>query len=123
VTLVQPSAELRARGLDPTKLDPASRARIKEELFGRHLETLTIEAKAQDQLTCELKEFIDCIQTGASPRAGAAAGREAVVLAERILTCIAKHSWTGVAQGPVGPHQVPASTGTLFPPRLDQEVA
>jgi predicted dehydrogenase len=123
VTLVQPSDALRAHGLDPSKLDPASRARIKEELFGRHLETVTIEGKSQDQLTCELREFVDCVQTGASPRVGASAGRAAVALAERIIGGLRSHSWTGNVSGPAGPCQLPAPLGVLFPPRVEQEVA
>ncbi len=123
VTLVQPSAELRANGLDPSKLDPASRARIKEELFSRHLETYTIDGKAQDQLTCELKEFVDCIQTGTDPRVPGAAGRDAVALADRILQSLRNHAWTGNAPGPAGPCHLPEPGGKLFPHRVDQEVA
>lgn len=123
VTLVQPSAEVLARGLDPSKLDPASRARIKEELFGRHLETHTIDTIPGDQLTRELQEFVNCIQTGARPRVGGIAGRDAVTLADRILASVRNHAWTGNAPGPAGPQHLPAPLGRLFPPRVDQEVA
>src|SRR5262245_59847810 len=58
LTLVQPSVELRERGLDPARLDPAARARIREDLFGRYLETVTRDGQAQDQLTCELTDFV-----------------------------------------------------------------
>lgn len=123
VTLVQPSAELRAHGLDPGKLDAASRAQLKDELFGRHLETLTIDGKAQDQLTCELKEFVSCIKTGDSPRVNGTAGRDAVALAERILTSLRNHTWTGHVSGPAGPRHVPNPVGQLFSPPAKQEVA
>jgi predicted dehydrogenase len=123
VTLVQPSAEVRAHGLDPAKIDPASRARIKEELFGRHLETYTVKAKATDQLTCELKEFVNCVQSGARPRACGNTGRDAVALAERVLTSLRNHSWTGTALGPAGPSRLPPPAGPLFRPHVDQEVA
>ncbi len=123
VTLIQPSAALRAHGLDPSKLDPASRACIKDDLFVRHLETHTVDGKAQDQLTCELKEFARCVTTGECPRADAKAGQAAVALADRILASLRSHSWTGTATGPTGPGQVPMPRGTLFPPRADKEVA
>ena len=123
VTLMQPSAAVRAHGLDPSKLDPASRALLKDELFGRHLETYAIDGKSQDQLTCELEEFVDCVQTGASPRAGGAAGRDAVALAEQILASLRNHAWMGNAPGPAGPCNVPEPVGMLFPPRVEQEVA
>jgi len=123
VTLVQPSAEMRAHGLDPGKLDPASRARIKEDLFGRHFETLTIEGKSQDQLTCELKEFVECVRTGESPRVPGTAGRDAVALAQRIISSLRSHTWMGKNQGPIGPSHLPASKGNLFAPAVEKEVA
>ena len=123
VTLIQPSAELRAHGLDPSKLDPASRARIKEDLFGRYLESFTVDGKAQDQLTCELREFVHSVQTGARPRVHGGAGRAAVALAERVLAGIRNHGWTGSLPGPAGPRSLPLPGGMLFQPRGDQEVA
>jgi predicted dehydrogenase len=123
VTLVQPSAVLRANGLDPSKLDAASRARIKEELFGRHLETFVIDGPAQDQLTRELTEFVQCAQTGTNPRVAGGAGRDAVELAERIIASLEKHAWLGGTSGPVGPRYMPVPTGMLFAPHVEQEVA
>ncbi len=122
LTLIQPSAPLRARGLDPAQLDPVSRARIKEELFTRHLEVHTVNGQHQDQLTAELKHFVACVQTGARPRVNGEDGRNAVALAERILASINRHAWTGTAGGPVGPLQVPAPLGRLFVPSAVQEV-
>src|SRR5207302_1282073 len=56
LTLIQPSEELRRHGLDPSKLDPASRALLKDELFGRHLQVLERDCNnGGDQLTRELK--------------------------------------------------------------------
>lgn len=43
-----------------------------------------------DQLTRELREFVDCVQHGGSPRVDGAAAREAVAVAERILTAIGR---------------------------------
>ncbi|MBI3411221.1 MAG: Gfo/Idh/MocA family oxidoreductase [Planctomycetes bacterium] len=111
VTLVQPSAEVRKNGLDPTKLDPASRACLRDELFVRHLETLTLERKNQDQLTCELRHFVDCVRAGRQPKVSGHAGRDAVALAERILAGMSRQTWTGI----------PAEL--LFSPHVDQEVA
>jgi predicted dehydrogenase len=123
VTLIQPSAALRAHGLDPARLDVATRARIKEDLFVRHLETRTIDTQPQDQLTCELKEFVKCVSTGTSPRVNGSAGRDAVALAQRIIDSLNQHAWTGKKSEPTGPRQVPTPTGALFPPHVQQEVA
>lgn len=122
VTLVQPSAHVRAHGLDPSKLDPASRARIKDELFTRHLESYTIDGQAHDQLTAELHEFITCIQTGSRPRVDGVAGRDAVALAQQVVESLRKHTWCGNT-GPAGPNHLPPEVGPLFLPQAEQEVA
>ena len=87
LTLIQPSERVRKQGLDPARLDPASRSRIREELFTRHLEMTSLDGKSQDQLTCELQNFITCVQTGATPRVSGKDGFAALAVAERILTC------------------------------------
>ena len=123
LSLMQPSAELRRNGLDPAKLDPSSRARIKDELFGRHLETLHIDGHAHDQLTCELRHFIDCVRQGSTPRVSGKEGLAAVNLAENILDSIRSHSWDGQAGGPAGPHLLPPPLGVLFPQFQQEEAA
>jgi predicted dehydrogenase len=120
LTLVQPSAEVRRRGLDPARLDPASRARLREELFGRHLETRVIDGKVRDQLTAEVQHFIDCVRSGATPAVTGADAREAVALAGAIVDAIRGHAWDATAHGP---HQLPGPLGELFQRAADQEVA
>lgn len=110
LTLVQASEQVRRHGLDPARLDPASRARIREELFTRHLEMMTVDGKAQDQLTCELQEFVTCVQTGTTPRASGRDGLAALGVAERILQAI-------------GAVQMSAPADLLFPHQASQEVA
>lgn len=122
LSLVQPSEHLRRHGLDPGRLDPASRARIKDELFGRYLETIDIDGHAQDQLTCELRHFVDCVRTGTFPRVTGAHALEALAVAEAILERIRSHAWEGDAAGPIGPNQLPAPLASLVPP-LQQEGA
>jgi predicted dehydrogenase len=123
LTLVQPSAELRRNGLDPARLDLATRARVREELFGRHLETCVIDGKAQDQLTAELQHFITCVRAGGTPRVTGVAGRDAVALATAIIADIRNHAWDPAAAELRGPHQLPAPHGLLFQRAADQDVA
>jgi predicted dehydrogenase len=123
LTLVQPSPQVRHHGLDPRKLDPASRAMLSKELFGRHLQVHTQECvSSRDQLTRELKHFVRCVQSGSQPRIRGEDGRDAIALAERILESIRNHRWDGHARGPVGPSQLPAPIGTFFEP-LAQDAA
>ncbi len=121
--LMQPSESLRRQGLNPAQLDPASRARLRDELFTRHLELTTIDGQAQDQLTCELSDFLDCVRTGRQPRVTGAAARDALAVAERILFAVAHHSWDGSLEGPKGPREMPAPADLLFPHRAQRGAA
>ena len=120
---MQPGEEVRRHGLDPARLDPASRARIREELFTRHLELQTVDGKTQDQLTAELQEFVQCVQTGQTPRVSGQDGLAALGVAEQILGAIRAHTWDGTLAGPQGPLDLPAPMGLLFPRHAEQDVA
>lgn len=121
LTMVQPSEQVRRHGLDPARLDPASRARIREELFTRHLELTTTDGKAQDQLTCELENFVSSVKTGMTPRVSGKDGLAAQAAAEAILHSMRRHSWDGTSAS--GSLQLPPPCGLLFPHKVDQEVA
>jgi predicted dehydrogenase len=123
MTLVQPSESVRRHGLNPAHLDPASRARIRDELFTRHLEMIEINGQQRDQLTNELQHFVQCVQSGSRPRVSGADGRAAIVLAERILQSLRTHAWEDNLAGLKGPHQLPAARGTLFTPSQRKDVA
>jgi predicted dehydrogenase len=123
LTLVQPSEEVRQQGLDPRRLDAASLARLKDEMFGRHLKLLEVDRNHGDQLTRELQNFVECVRTGAAPRVSGADGREAIALAQRILQCMRLHRWDGSADGPAGPTHLPAPLGPLFAPGEEQAAA
>ena len=69
-----------------------------------------------DQLTAELKHFVDCVRTGTRPRVSGEDGRNALELAERVLVALRSHPWEGTAGGPLGPGGLPAPAGYLFPP-------
>ena len=72
LVLVQRSAELQRNGLQLHSLDAVSRARLKEEIFGRHLEIMDLDCQRsetqRDQLTSELMSFVHCVKTGTRPR-------------------------------------------------------
>jgi predicted dehydrogenase len=116
LTLVQQSEELRLHGLRADQLDVEAKARLKDEVFGRYLQVLNLDADRKfDQLTAELRHFIHCVRTGETPRVDGTAGRNALELAERVLAALQAHSWDGTATGPHGP-KPPAPAGWLFPP-------
>lgn len=113
--LVQQSPEVRQFGLRPERMDASRRARLKDELFGEHLHVMYVDGDRKgDQLTAELKHFVDCVRTGRTPRVTGEDGREALALAERILTSVRQHSWDGSEDGPTGPNGMPRPRGWLF---------
>jgi predicted dehydrogenase len=116
LTLIQPSAEIRQSGLDPSRLDAASRTMLKEQLFGRHLQVLEIEPRAGDALTAELKHFVHCVITGAKPKVSGEEGRNAIALATRILESMQFHSWQKQTAEPDHTIPWPAPFGQLFSP-------
>jgi len=114
VTLMQPTDDVRRNGLNPSRLDPESRAKIRDELFTKCLPTKTIDGQAKDQLTAELSHFVECVRSKTTPRVTAAAGRDAIALAERIVMATRTHRWDSSVGAPAGPHRLPASLGNLF---------
>jgi predicted dehydrogenase len=117
LTLVQQSEELRLYGLRADELDAAAKARLKDEVFGRYLQVLNLDTDRKfDQLTAELKHFIDCVRTGRKPRVSGTDGRDALELAERVLAALRAHPWEGTETGPHGPQTPPRPAGWLFPP-------
>jgi predicted dehydrogenase len=102
VTLMQPSDEVRRHGLDPRRLDAGSLARLKDELFSRHLHVLELDRNQGDQLTRELQHFVQCVRTGSTPRVSGSDGREAIALAQRVLESMRTHRWDG-ADRAIGP--------------------
>ena len=115
LVLVQQSEEVRRNGLPVDQLDAAGKARLKDDLFGRYLQVLNLDGDRKgDQLTSELKHFVDCVRTGNSPRVTGRDGRDALELAERVLVALRNHQWEGAAGGPLGPGDLPIPAGYLF---------
>jgi len=104
LTLVQPGEALR-RGT-------ATLQSLKTELFSRHLETLTLDCNQGDQLTRELFDFVQSVTTGSAPRVDGRAGRDAVALAQAVVTSLRQHAWGDAA---------PA--GLLFTPPAERKAA
>jgi len=51
-----------------------------------------LETKPIEPLRAELEAFVDCVRTRRAPLVGGREGREALVLAERVMTCIEHHA-------------------------------
>jgi len=51
-----------------------------------------LETKPAEPLRAELEAFVDCVRTRRAPLVGGREGRDALVLAERVMTCIEQHA-------------------------------
>jgi predicted dehydrogenase len=111
--LAQPAEHLRRSGPEG-RASTAARARLAGEPGGGCFEFLELDCDQGDQLTGELRHFVECVQSGASPRVNGVHGREALALAERVLQSLRAHRWEGEPTGPAGPLHVPAPVGPLF---------
>jgi predicted dehydrogenase len=87
------------------------------------VQTTSIDGQAQDQLTAELRHFVDCVRSNTSPLVSGREGREAIALAERIQASLRQHRWTGSTTDFVGPWRLPPALGPLFTPEVQKEVA
>jgi predicted dehydrogenase len=115
LTLVQPGDELMRHGLPVHAMSMAERAKLKDEIFGRYLQTFHQPcSRPTDQLTAELKHFVQCVRTGRTPRVTGEDGRDALALAERVLASVRGHAWEGDPAGPCGPNRMPPPAGRLF---------
>jgi predicted dehydrogenase len=122
LSLVQVSDQVRRHGLRVDKMDPAARSRLKDEVFGRHLEVLNVDGDRKgDQLTAELRHFLECVRTRRTPRVTGEDGRDALALAHRVLDAVRSHQWEGTPDGAVGPHTMPPPAGKLFPSPADDQ--
>jgi predicted dehydrogenase len=105
--LAQPGEPLRRRGA-------GGLPRLTGDAAAGCFEFLDLDCSQGDQLTRELRHFIECVQTGATPRVSGLQGRDALALAGRVLDSLRTHSWEGEGVGPAGPLQVPVPAGPLF---------
>jgi predicted dehydrogenase len=116
LTLIQPNQDLRRRGLDLHHFNSAGTlAFVRDQWFAKHFDVLQKDCIVKgDQLTRELREFVHCVRSGESPRAGGREGLEAVRLASVVLDCIRTHRWDSGAEAPHGPSHLPVPLAPLF---------
>jgi len=115
LSLVQQSDDLRRNGLRIDRMDNGAKARLKDEVLGKHLEVLAVGTDRKwDQLTSELRHFVDCVKFGRTPRVTGEDGRDALALAERIQASLHAHRWNGDGTEFQGPNGMPIPRGKLF---------
>jgi predicted dehydrogenase len=117
LSVVTPSEAVRAGEFDYESLSPEAKATFKDRLFSEILRVEPIEIESRNALADELRDFVDSVRAGTQPRVTGHDGREALAVAETIVTAIRAHHWQpagGVPPAPIlrGPHWK-----TPIPPR------
>jgi predicted dehydrogenase len=107
-TIVRPHDSLLERRFSLASLTPDQVERLKDHLFEDLLPLEHFQAPAQDQITLELEDFSASILEGRPPRVTGEHGREALVVAQRVLDSLAAHRWDGKHEGRTGPHAIPS---------------
>ncbi len=106
-TLVHPNDAILARQFDADALADEEKSHLKEHLFDEVLARQTVEADQTNAIADEQRDFVESILEQGCPRVAGQQGRDAIALAEQILSQIAKHPWDGDASGRVGPLAMP----------------
>jgi predicted dehydrogenase len=106
--LVHPSKVLLERRLNVDTLSADQIEHYRTHLFDEHLPKQIRQFEAVDALMLELEEFLDSIRQKRVPRVSGAQGRDAVALADLILSQIRTHAWEGTSAGRVGPDAMPS---------------
>ncbi len=118
-TLVKPRYDVLNRQIDVDSLTPDQQSHLKEHLFEELLVKRTLGSVSVNAIVEEQRDFVTSIRNHQTPRVPGAAGRDAVALAERVLTAIDQHTWDGDAHGRVGPLAAP-STPILKSPHWNE---
>ena len=91
VTSYSPSTRLQfgKSPVDRARLPGANIEQLKQEVFGSFIEVQKEVPAAQDALTAEITEFVDCVRSGSQPTVTGIVAIEALKVAERILGLLA----------------------------------
>jgi predicted dehydrogenase len=81
--------------IDLTRCPADQRPLVQETLFERLLVRETVTVERGNAILEEQREFVDSIRRGTPVRVSGEQGREALAVAERILSSMAVHQWNG----------------------------
>lgn len=92
--------------LDLARQPGADIEQLKKDVFGKFVEvaTVPVDTSGPDALTCELREFVDCVKSGRVPHVDGEQGLAAMLVADEVLKSVAAHQWEGQSSGAVGPN-------------------
>lgn len=91
-TATRASAAVECGDLQADRLNPAERAKVKDELFGRWLDRMQINPQAGNAIESEHRDFFSAIRTGTQPRVNGLAAIKSLEVACEITDQIAQKS-------------------------------
>ena len=104
-TLVRPSEALRRGQPSLEGVDLARPESLRDHLFGRVLDVEHLRPDAAvDQLTAELRDFVDAVRRGRPPRIPGSEALEALRVAEQVLNGLRTYRIDAGAEVPGAPH-------------------
>lgn len=115
-SVVAPSEAVTRHEIDFDSLSFEEKTDLKERLFTDVLRLQPLAVESCNALANELRDFVDSVRYGRTPRVTGQQGREAVAVADAILQAIRVHRWQGREMGPIGPLAMPAAAGLLRGP-------
>jgi predicted dehydrogenase len=105
--VVTPSPAVLRHEIDVATMSAPERTTLRETLHENHLRSSQLTVDERNALADQQEDFLDCIRTGREPRASGAAGRDALVVAERVLAAIQAHMWGERANRATAPDAPP----------------
>jgi predicted dehydrogenase len=106
--LTTPSTAVLRHEIDVERMSPGERITLRDQLGEQHLKACELPVEKRNALADEQTDFVECIRSRRAPRVSGDAGRDALVVAERVLAAIAAHAAGGEA--------APASAAVLRGP-------
>lgn len=102
-SVIRPSEAILRREIDVQALSSDEKLWLKDHLATDHLPMEVLAVENRNAMQDEQRDFIDSVYRNSSPQVNGEAGRDVVTIAERILSHISTHRWTGRLDGPIGP--------------------
>ncbi|MFO7905725.1 MAG: Gfo/Idh/MocA family protein [Planctomycetota bacterium] len=104
--LIRPAPEVLAKTVDLTRCPPEQQRQVQENMFHDLLRMESVTADPVNAILDEQRDFCRAIREGKPVRVGGEQGRDALAVAEQILSSIQSHHWNGLASDQVGPHAI-----------------
>lgn len=107
--VIEPCAAIAQHEVDFDQLAPDQKQSVRESLFAHWLPKRDLEVVPCNAILEEQKDFVQAIESFGAPQVTGAQAARTLEVAERILTCIERHTWYGPSShlDQIGPMALP----------------